>query len=183
VDCSRCGRSNPGHVRYCLDCGSNLAPAPTPSSAPRPPDNLCTNCETKNPLDARFCRECGALLGAASEPQSSDPSSPHPYTPAPYASHLLDVDAPPPAPMPSERRPYRASQAPAHTHIVAAGTRPPPLSSANSAAPRSKAARPGPSEVPNRRVPNWSSNPKPSLSSSPRMGRPDAGTPCKAATS
>jgi len=115
VDCSRCGRSNPVHVRYCLDCGSNLGAAPEPSS-PRAPDNVCGTCATKNPLDARFCRECGALLGSASastrDPASSQPHSPNPYTPAPYASHLLDVDAPAPSANQAElleRRAYRSS--------------------------------------------------------------------------
>lgn len=128
VDCSRCGRSNPGHVRYCLDCGSNLVQGPAEESAadprvkvsrgPRPADNICGTCNTKNPLDARFCRECGALLGAgADQPQSSDPQSPNPYTPAPYASHLLDVEAPPPPAQegdPPERRNFRPSQG--HVH-------------------------------------------------------------------
>jgi pSer/pThr/pTyr-binding forkhead associated (FHA) protein/ribosomal protein L40E len=116
-------------VRYCLDCGANLAPAPVDEGkvdgrisgeahgGGKTPENVCATCATKNPLDARFCRECGALLGAGGEqPQSSDPQSPNPYTPAPYASHLLDVEAPPPPPQADlkDRRNVRPSQAQVH---------------------------------------------------------------------
>lgn len=91
MDCTRCGRRNPPHVRYCLDCGARL-------EAPPAQENVCGACATKNPLDARFCRECGALLGAATEPGSAPAASlssqASPFTPAPYASHLLDIDEP-----------------------------------------------------------------------------------------
>lgn len=92
VDCTRCGRRNPSHVRYCLDCGARLEAAPTQ-------ENVCGSCTTKNPLDARFCRECGALLGAATEPGSAPlasaaTQSSTPFTPAPFASHLLDFEEP-----------------------------------------------------------------------------------------
>lgn len=92
VDCTRCGRRNPPHVRYCLDCGARL-------EAPPAQQNVCDACTTNNPLDARFCRECGALLGAATEPGSlpqpgMSSQGGAPFTPAPYASHLLDLDEP-----------------------------------------------------------------------------------------
>jgi pSer/pThr/pTyr-binding forkhead associated (FHA) protein/ribosomal protein L40E len=102
-------------VRYCLDCGSNLGAAPEVSAA-RSPDNVCGTCATKNPLDARFCRECGALLGSSPDPASSQPQSPGPYTPAPYASHLLDVDAPAPSVSQAELLERRAYRAPGPSH-------------------------------------------------------------------
>jgi len=70
VDCGRCGRANPGHVRYCLDCGSVLqvaeqsAPA-APAAAKAAGDRVnCGVCGVDNPRDASFCRDCGGKLNA-----------------------------------------------------------------------------------------------------------------------
>ncbi len=91
MECGRCGRSNPGHVRYCLDCGSVLREAAIAPAAkthlgasdvaktqnsevpPAPPATNsgrvdCPTCGADNPDDASFCRECGSRLNLGPPP-------------------------------------------------------------------------------------------------------------------
>ena len=94
MKCDRCGRDNPGDLRFCQDCGNRLqapapaavatppralvadaggdAPRPRPQApafnfAPKPADQeiSCTRCGAQNPSEARFCAECGVAVGAA----------------------------------------------------------------------------------------------------------------------
>lgn len=84
VDCTRCGRRNPPHVRYCLDCGSHLEQQSKTG-------NLCPSCNTRNPLDARYCRECGGSLQVPSEPGA--PAS-EPDEPASSPPGILELEEP-----------------------------------------------------------------------------------------
>ena len=36
MKCDRCGRDNPPHVRFCLDCGNRMASAEVPLAPPTP---------------------------------------------------------------------------------------------------------------------------------------------------
>ena len=51
-DCPSCGTANPERARFCMACGSPLAPR-------------CPSCGTENPPEAKFCIECGTNLSAA----------------------------------------------------------------------------------------------------------------------
>ena len=90
MKCDRCGRDNPDHMRFCLDCGNRLPAAearpaahhevPLPNSVPsqhaphgysnlqttafcdEPADHVCAACGTHNPGTSRFCSACGARL-------------------------------------------------------------------------------------------------------------------------
>ena len=92
MKCDRCGRDNPGDLRFCQDCGNRLqapprAPVATPPRAlevgddaapprPRPPapqfdfappdarasEIPCARCGARNPAEARFCAECGGPI-------------------------------------------------------------------------------------------------------------------------
>jgi class 3 adenylate cyclase len=49
--CPSCAAENPERARFCISCGTSLAPR-------------CSECGTENPPDAKFCLECGADLAA-----------------------------------------------------------------------------------------------------------------------
>lgn len=117
VECGRCGRSNPSHVRYCLDCGSVL-PDKTPIREPSGPGGLqrlkvdeapegagdrptpvgepgrvnCTHCGIDNPLGASFCRDCGSRLTVAQPSALPQP----PDAPPEPASSKPAIEAPVP---------------------------------------------------------------------------------------
>lgn len=75
MECSRCGRDNPNHVRYCLDCGSVVRENPPEQqkqvSPSAPVANAassrvaCSACGVDNPTGSAFCRECGSRLASA----------------------------------------------------------------------------------------------------------------------
>jgi class 3 adenylate cyclase len=50
--CSTCGRENPDHAKFCLECGRSFA-------------RVCEACRTELPAGARFCLECGVATDAA----------------------------------------------------------------------------------------------------------------------
>lgn len=58
MNCPNCQTANPDYARFCLHCGSALAPA-APVTCPR--------CQTGLPADARFCLRCGLALDGARE--------------------------------------------------------------------------------------------------------------------
>jgi class 3 adenylate cyclase/tetratricopeptide (TPR) repeat protein len=58
--CPNCGEQNPEHARFCMSCGTELAPR-------------CPNCGTENPSGAKFCMACGTELGA---PVAATPAPP-----------------------------------------------------------------------------------------------------------
>ncbi len=106
VECGRCGRSNPGHVRYCLDCGSVLRDASAPAKAVGPtqvPARVaCTSCGIDNPTGARFCRECGEHLpesDAKAEPSGTEkaasPVDSRPSSDKPFGGTLVVASRPP----------------------------------------------------------------------------------------
>ena len=57
MNCSQCQTANPEGAKFCMSCGSALAP-------------LCPECGTELPSEARFCLNCGHQLGQASEAAS-----------------------------------------------------------------------------------------------------------------
>src|SRR5258708_19999706 len=52
--CASCGYANPGGMRYCGRCGTELAA-------------VCSRCNTEMPAGFVFCGRCGARLGAEPE--------------------------------------------------------------------------------------------------------------------
>ena len=85
MECGRCGRNNPDHVKYCLDCGSALSDLVKAVPVQRdgayanrdkkssPPQlsseeeggrtfRICSTCSARNPQDASFCCECGSRV-------------------------------------------------------------------------------------------------------------------------
>jgi class 3 adenylate cyclase/tetratricopeptide (TPR) repeat protein/ribosomal protein L40E len=54
VVCPNCGAANPSDGRFCLECGTSLAPG-------------CPNCGALNPSGAKFCGTCGTRLGPAED--------------------------------------------------------------------------------------------------------------------
>lgn len=57
VLCGRCGRANPTHFRFCLDCGNDLRDQPAVPAATTP----CPRCQNPLPAGATFlwCGRCG----------------------------------------------------------------------------------------------------------------------------
>lgn len=81
--CSACGHESPPGSSFCLNCGSQFAPAaretpPEPEGLP----TICSICRAENPPGMRFCCSCGrSLTYTAAAPGYSAPasrrSSPH----------------------------------------------------------------------------------------------------------
>jgi hypothetical protein len=76
MHCPRCQRENPLPAKFCLECGSRLAPT-------------CAQCGTALPAGAKFCLECGQPVGA---PSGRSPS-PDAYTPKHLAEKILTSKA------------------------------------------------------------------------------------------
>ena len=55
MQCPKCAAENPGHAKFCLNCGAPLG-------------NRCSNCQSELPAGARFCMNCGQPVSAASTP-------------------------------------------------------------------------------------------------------------------
>lgn len=113
IVCATCGRENPGHFRFCLGCGEQLAPpAPAPRATPPPvappiatpvappiatpiatpvappvaatADEACPQCGSHNPPDNLFCASCGAkILAGTMVGHKSPPVTPRSSRPAP----------------------------------------------------------------------------------------------------
>ncbi len=60
--CQTCGAENPEHARFCMSCGTALAPS-------------CPSCGAENPAGAKFCIECGTVLGAAPPGSAEAPAA------------------------------------------------------------------------------------------------------------
>lgn len=137
MECGRCGRSNPGHVRYCLDCGSVLRDASAPAQvAERSPARArvdCPKCGIDNPTSARFCRECGGHLpdttstespeGGREGAQVAEVAGSPPPSQKSFGGTLVVASRPP--------EPYKAPKAPAASGTLASAqdapiTPPPP---------------------------------------------------------
>ena len=59
--CPSCAAENPERARFCIACGTALAPR-------------CGSCGAENPPGARFCMECGGELDAAPAPEPPAPA-------------------------------------------------------------------------------------------------------------
>src|ERR687888_2400940 len=79
--CPSCGVENPERARFCMSCGTALAPS-------------CPSCGAENPPGAKFCIECGFDLGRAAGGAAATPATrPEPSGARPLAE-----------PPPEERR-------------------------------------------------------------------------------
>ena len=72
MHCPRCQHENPPSAKFCLECGSRLAPT-------------CAQCGSALPAGAKFCLECGQSVSA---PPGRSPS-PQAYTPKHLAEKIL----------------------------------------------------------------------------------------------
>lgn len=98
IKCSKCGKENQDHYKFCLGCGSELpkdapkqfqggptnppaaeAPAAQPPAAqppaPEPQTTSCPQCSHDNPPTNRFCAACGYKLGGAAAPKPAAPAA------------------------------------------------------------------------------------------------------------
>ena len=75
MQCPACSQDNPSHARFCLGCGTPLAPT-------------CAACGTDLPAGARFCLACGHPVAAAGAAPARAPS-PETYTPRHLAEKIL----------------------------------------------------------------------------------------------
>jgi class 3 adenylate cyclase/tetratricopeptide (TPR) repeat protein len=74
MKCPRCQQENPPQAKFCLECGTPLAPR-------------CTNCGTQLPAAAKFCFECAKpVIAPGSGPRFGSPES---YTPKHLAEKIL----------------------------------------------------------------------------------------------
>ena len=107
MTCDRCGRDNPDHMRFCLDCGNRLPadearqsthhdapvnPGPSQRNPPayspaahtthtaEPAQQVCATCGTHNPTTSRFCSACGTRLGEDSAGQRAGGAATTPGT-------------------------------------------------------------------------------------------------------
>jgi class 3 adenylate cyclase/tetratricopeptide (TPR) repeat protein len=76
--CPRCQHENAASMKFCGECGAQLAA-------------VCSACGTANAPADKFCRECGAILGAGTSP--TRPQSPDVYTPKHLAQKILTSKA------------------------------------------------------------------------------------------
>ncbi len=71
VKCSRCGAFNPGHMRFCTECGNEvklIASIPADSAEVRMQNRggpLCWRCRGIGDPNAMFCKFCGAKYADA----------------------------------------------------------------------------------------------------------------------
>ena len=72
MHCPRCQHENPPPAKFCLECGSRLAPT-------------CAQCGTVLPAGAKFCLECGKPLDSSPGPSPAPPV----YTPRHLAEKIL----------------------------------------------------------------------------------------------
>src|SRR5262245_11386848 len=77
--CPNCGAQNPERARFCMSCGTSLAPA-------------CPSCGAENPPGARFCMDCGTEL--AQGPQAELAQGPPAEAAEPQAAAVV-AEAPP----------------------------------------------------------------------------------------
>src|SRR6266511_1185925 len=92
--CPSCGTENPPRARFCMSCGTGLAPA-------------CPSCGAENPAEAKFCIECGSTLAAQGAPpgDAAAAASPPGVTAAgTTAAHVPAGPVPTPEALPEERR-------------------------------------------------------------------------------
>jgi class 3 adenylate cyclase/ketosteroid isomerase-like protein len=62
VSCPACGHENPGHAKFCGECGAALA-------------LRCAGCGTELPPNTKFCLECGRGVGDRMGPAGGGPDS------------------------------------------------------------------------------------------------------------
>ena len=60
--CPRCQHENASSMKFCGECGAQLAA-------------VCSACGTANPPAQKFCGECGATLGAGTSQTRSQSRS------------------------------------------------------------------------------------------------------------
>ena len=93
ITCSKCGRENEDHYKFCLGCGGPVeAPA-----APKAAANNCPQCATPITPGQKFCGSCGCKLEApvaapAPAPAAKPAAAPAPKAePAPHKTEATSV--------------------------------------------------------------------------------------------
>ncbi len=79
MTCTACGHTNPERTKFCLECGTPVAPR-------------CASCGSNLPPAAKFCGECGAPAAGVALAQpgtSAPPRDPRAYTPKHLADKIL----------------------------------------------------------------------------------------------
>ena len=88
--CPNCATENPERARFCMSCGTTLAPS-------------CPSCGAENPPEAKFCIECGSSLTA--QPADAAGTAPAPTAATSTAAHVPAGPVPAePEELPEERR-------------------------------------------------------------------------------
>lgn len=67
MKCSNCGTQNRKGLRFCENCGTELAGKVARSTVGRKAI-YCSNCGQANPAANRFCQNCGQDLAASTQP-------------------------------------------------------------------------------------------------------------------
>src|SRR4030095_8028140 len=80
MQCPACGQDNPGHAKFCLECGQRL-PAP------------CAACGHPLVTGGKFCVECGAPAPPAPAPTVTATPSATAGPPPAAAPHPVGPDA------------------------------------------------------------------------------------------
>jgi class 3 adenylate cyclase len=79
--CPHCEADTPDGARFCIECGTALAPR-------------CTQCGADTLPRAKFCSECGTpLMAQSAAPSAAPPPSPLRYTPRYLAERILTSKA------------------------------------------------------------------------------------------
>jgi TatA/E family protein of Tat protein translocase len=60
--CPQCGAQNAAGVRFCNNCGAQLATSPAPIPVQYAATTTCPQCGAQNPAGVRFCNQCGTQL-------------------------------------------------------------------------------------------------------------------------
>lgn len=114
ITCSKCGRENEDHFKFCLGCGSNLEEQRAQANAAPPALSHCPQCGTPVTPGQRFCGSCGYNVEAhaknsapapapAVAPMTIPPSTPSPtpsqgqaaFSPAPAAPYVAPTSGAP----------------------------------------------------------------------------------------
>lgn len=95
ITCSKCGRENEDHYKFCLGCGGPVeAPA-----APKAAANNCPQCSTPTTPGQKFCGSCGCKLEAPAAAPAPAPAAKREApaakaNPAPHKTEATAVKAP-----------------------------------------------------------------------------------------
>lgn len=67
--CAHCGGLNPQDARFCIECGTTLAPAALGPTI-KLPTVRCPQCGVTNPEGAQYCVSCGGTMARRARPST-----------------------------------------------------------------------------------------------------------------